>query len=215
MVSWGKSIYKSFVILGWCFIWGIIGLIIASAAGLTSLWSSLSKPEFWAYLLRNPQYIITVLSESFAGFLIGVVIAFIGQIASFFKVTVDGATGEMYQMKNDLTQLKQEVRRTVSEEQIGRERIAKDLERKISELRNKNSEDIAETREIIRTATLGRNAIDKSDLPISIHSYDATLERLKADLIRDIADKIVEGVDRRAQRERGASSNVYLDDSKI
>ena len=125
MVSWGTSFYKGFVIFLWCIAWAIIGGVVALALGLGSLWANLSQPNFWQALLQNPQYMLTIITESLVGFLIGGVIAFIGQFASFFKVTVDGATGEVKKLENELTVLKDDLARKIANDPIKIDEVAR------------------------------------------------------------------------------------------
>lgn len=194
MVSWGTSFYKGFIILLWCIVWGIIGGIIAVALGLGSLWVNFSRPDFWQFLLRNPQYIFTILTESLAGFLIGGAIAFIGQFASFFKVTVDGATGELKILKNELAELKKDVTRKMAEEPAKIDEVTKDLEKKIQGVKNETTEEINKTREML--TELHTKGEQKTNF-----SYNGKLEKFKIDLAKDIANRIVEEVSKNSRRE--------------
>lgn len=196
MVSWGTSFYKGFVILLWCTVWGIIGGIVAVALGLGSFWVNLSQPSFWQTLLRNPQYIWIILTESLVGFLIGGIIAFIGQFASFFKVIVDGATGEVEKLKNELTELKEDVTRRIAKDPMKIDEVAKDLEKKIQEARDKTAEEINKTRETL--TQLQTRGGQKRNL-----SYDENLEKFKVDL----ANRIVEQVNKNSGRETALTAH--------
>jgi len=198
LVSWGTSFYKGFVILLWCIVWGIIGGIIAAALGLGSLWVNLSQPDFWQVLLRNPQYLLTILTESLVGFLIGGIIAFIGQFASFFKVTVDGATEEVKKLKDELTQLKDNLTRRVTKELTENNEATKDLEKRIEKVRDETAEAIIKTREML--SQLQTNGGDKLNF-----SYNEKLEKFKTDLAKDVANRIVEEVNRNFKSEAEAA----------
>ena len=198
LVSWGTSFYKGFVILLWCIVWGIIGGIIAAALGLGSLWVNLSQPDFWQVLLRNPQYLLTILTESLVGFLIGGIIAFIGQFASFFKVTVDGATEEVKKLKDELTQLKDNLTRRVTKELTENNEATKDLEKRIEKVRDETAEAIIKTREML--SQLQTNGGDKRNF-----SYNEKLEKFKTDLAKDVANRIVEEVNRNFKSEAEAA----------
>jgi len=198
LVSWGTSFYKGFVILLWCIVWGIIGGIIAAALGLGSLWVNLSQPDFWPVLLRNPQYLLTILTESLVGFLIGGIIAFIGQFASFFKVTVDGATEEVKKLKDELTQLKDNLTRRVTKELTENNEATKDLEKRIEKVRDETAEAIIKTREML--SQLQTNGGDKRNF-----SYNEKLAKFKTDLAKDVANRIVEEVNRNFKSEAEAA----------
>lgn len=197
MVSWGTSFYKGSVIFLWCIAWAIIGGVIALTLGLGSLWVNLSQPDFWQALLRNPQHLWTVLTESLVGFLIGGVIAFIGQFASFFKVTVDGATGEVNKLQKELTQLKDEMTEKIADEPSRIAEATRDLQKKIEELRIQTAEEISKTRTILSKLS---TRDEESTVP-----YNDNLEKIKTSLAKDIANRIVEEVNKNSSREREAA----------
>lgn len=198
MVSWGTSFYKGFVILLWCIVWAIIGGVVAAILGLGSLWVNLSQPDFWQALLRNPQYILTILTESLIGFLIGGIIAFIGQFASFFKVTVDGAAGEMKKLESEMTNLKDEITREIAKKPAKIDEAVKDLEKRITQVKNETTEEIAKTRKLLTQLNAWKR--DQGNL-----FYDEGLEKLKISLATDIAQRIVDEVNRNIKRERDLS----------
>ena len=208
LVSWGTSFYKGFVILLWCIVWGIIGGIIAVALGLGSLWVNFSQPDFWQFLLRNPEYLLTILTESLVGFLIGGIIAFIGQFASFFKVTVDGAAGEVKKLKDELGQLKDNLTRRVAEELAKNYEMTKQLEKRIQEVKNEAAEAVIKTREML--AQVPMSGGEKRNLP-----RNGELERLKVDLAEDIARRIVEEVNKNWRREKEAAFDSSFGDDNF
>lgn len=190
MVSWGTSFYKGFVIFLWCTMWGIVGGVITIVLGVGSLWMNLSQPNFWQALLRNPQYMWTILTESLIGFLIGGFIAFVGQFASFFKVAVDGATGEVKKLKNELEELRGDMTREIAEGPVNIDEVSRDLEKKIQEVRDETTEEITKTREMLKQLS-SRNEEERAMSEIS----DERLPKLQIDIAKEIGNRIVREVD--------------------
>ena len=84
MVSWGFAFKKGLIIFLWSIVWGIAGMVIATIISGGAVFMLIMDPT----AVTGPAVVGSLLGI-FAGILIGVLVASIGNYATIVKITLE------------------------------------------------------------------------------------------------------------------------------